>query len=393
MARASAAPRARSFRAAPLAGRRLRLGYVLGDFRQHAVSFFIEQLFRHHDRRRVELFAYSNHDWSDSVTARIRSQAEHWLQIDRMADAAVRERIEADRIDVLVHLSGHTTLNRMGVFALRAAPVQAEYLGGLASSGLTEMDYWIGDAIVTPAELDSQFSERVWRLPRTWVSYEGRQDAPPPRREPQRDGAVTVGSFTNLKKLNPATFSLWARVLHALPEASLLLKSKDLADPGNRRRIRDGLAAHGIAPHRVELQDTSATSGWSSHMAYYGRLDVALDPVDTHSGATTTCDALWMGVPVITKLGDRMGSRMTATSLHALGHPEWIAQSDVDYVEKAVALARDEERRRGLRLTLRDEMARSPLCDASGLATSLEDAYAEMVERVPGRQAVPRKSA
>jgi predicted O-linked N-acetylglucosamine transferase (SPINDLY family) len=281
----------------------------------------------------------------------------------------------------------------MGVFALRAAPVQAEYLGGLASSGLTEMDYWLGDAIVTPADSDSHFSERVWRLPRVWVSYEGRQDAPQPRRALQEDGAMRVGSFVNLKKLNPATFSLWARVLHALPEANLLLKSRDLADPGNRRRILDALSAHGVAPDRVELRDTSATSGWSSHMAYYDRLDVALDPIDTHSGATTTCDALWMGVPVVTRPGDRMGSRMTAALLAPLGCSEWIAQSDEEYVARVVALARDPGRRGMLRLGLRDQVARSSLCDASGLATCLEDAYAEMVERVPARQQVPRKSA
>ena len=294
---------------------------------------------------------------------------------------------------MLGYLSRHPPRTRSGDIALRAAPVQAEYLGGLASSGLSEMDYWLGDDIVTPAQADAHFSEQVWRLPRVWVSYDGRQDAPPPRREADRDGVLRVGSFNNLKKLTPATFALWAGVLHALPQAMLLLKTRDLDDPRNRQRILHSFAAHGIAPGRIELQGTRATRSWSDHMACYDRLDIALDPVDTHSGATTTCDALWMGVPVITRLGQRLGSRMTATMLGALGCPEWIAQSDQEYIDKVVALARDPARRGAPRQQLRDQMAHSPLCDAHALATCLEDAYAQMFERWLRRQESTKRRA
>ena len=205
------AARNRVFQRAPLAGRRLRVGYVSGDFRQHAVSYFIEQLFTHHDRKRVELFAYSNSVIQDAVTIRLHALAEHWVQITGMNDTVARDRIEADGIDVLIDLSGHTSGNRMGVFALRAAPVQAYYLGYFASTGLTEMDYWIGDEIVTPPETDSHFSEQVWRLPRVWVSYKTIADAPDPDWCPATDGSVWVGSFNNLGKLTPKTLALWPR--------------------------------------------------------------------------------------------------------------------------------------------------------------------------------------
>jgi predicted O-linked N-acetylglucosamine transferase (SPINDLY family) len=249
------------------------------------------------------------------------------------------------------------------------------------------MDYWLGDAIVMPPETDAHFSEQVWRLPRVWVSYDGKADAPRPAPRVAADGVVRLGSVANLSKLTPETLSLWARLLQALPEGRLLLKTKGLADPGVRQRILGILAANGTAPERVELQDWETTQDWTAHMGTYHRLDVALDPVDVHTGATTTCDALWMGVPVITKLGDRMGFRMTATALNALGHPEWIAKSDAEYVDKVVALARDAARRAELRLQLRDEMARSPLCDARDLARSLEDAYVAMYERWLAAQA------
>ncbi len=376
----------RNFYRPPLAGRRLRVGYVSGDFRQHAVSYFVEQLFAHHDRGRVELFAYSSNGQRDVVTERLQASVEHWVPLVGVSDAAARERIEVDGIDVLIDLSGHTSHNRLGVFARRAAPVQVHYLGFMASTGLTEMDYWIGDEILTPFETDSHFSEQVWRLPRVWVSYEGKEDASLPDWHSIQNGTVWLGSFNDLGKLTPATLALWAQVLHALPEARLLLKTKDLADNSNRQRILDVLASQGIVPDRIELQDRSITPDWTAHMAYYNRLDIALDPVGGVGGGTTTCDALWMGVPVITLKGDRMASRMTSSMLNAIGHQEWIACSEAEYVGKVVTLARDVAQRKALRLVQRNQMAHSPLCDAKSLVVHLENAYFEMFERWLERQ-------
>ncbi|MDD5299165.1 MAG: tetratricopeptide repeat protein [Gallionella sp.] len=375
----------RTFNRIPLAGMRLRVGYVSGDYRQHAVSYFIEQLFAHHDRARIELFAYSNHVQSDTVTERLRALVEHWVPIAGIPDAAIRERIEADGIDVLIDLSGHTGHSRLGIFARRAAPVQAHYLGYFASTGLTEMDYWIGDEILTPPETDSHFSERVWRLPRVWVSYDGKAGVPVPDWQPSQDGVVWLGSFNNLSKLTPATLNLWAKVLHALPEGKLLLKTKELSDNVTRQRILDAMSGYGIGSDRIELQGSSATPGWMEHMAYYNRLDIALDPVGGVGGGTTTCDALWMGVPVIACEGDRMASLMTASMLNAVGRSEWVARSEAEYMGKVIALARDVEQRKALRFVQRNRMASSPLCDARGLAMSLENAYFEMFEEKMGQ--------
>jgi predicted O-linked N-acetylglucosamine transferase (SPINDLY family) len=370
----------RIFQRAPLAGRRLKVGYVSGDFFQHAVSNFIEQLFRQHDSSRIELYAYANNNFRDAVTERLHALTDHWIQIGGLNDAIVRDRIEADGIDVLIDLAGHTANNRLGVFARRAAPVQAYYLGYFASTGLSEMDYWIGDEIVTPPETDSHFSEQVWRLPRVSWSYDGK-DAPPPDWRPASDGTVWLGSFNQLGKLTPATLALWAEILHALPEGKLLIKTKELADPLNRQRILDALTGHGITPDRIELQDGSSTPGWREHMAYYNRLDIVLDPVGAMGGVTSTCDALWMAVPVITLEGDRVASRATAALVNSIGHPEWIARSAAEYLDKVVALARNSELRIALRASQRDCMTDSPLCDAKDLAANLENAYLDMFKR------------
>jgi protein O-GlcNAc transferase len=373
--------REKIFQRPALAGRRLKVGYVSGDYCTHAVSYFIEQLFAHHDRARIELFAYSAHGQRDAVTARLQALADRWVSVVGIPDTMVLDQIESDGIDVLVDLSSHTAHNRLGVFARRAAPVQAHYLGYFASTGLTEMDYFIGDEILTPPETDDHFCEQVWRLPRVRACYDGKTDAPEHNWQPASDGSVRLGSFNNLGKITPQTVGLWAEVLHALPEGKLLLKTKELADAGNRRRILDAMAGHGISQDRIELQDSGATPGWREHMAYYDRLDIVLDPVGAHGGYTTTCDALWMGAPVIALEGGRMALRMAASILDALGHPGWIAGSEAEYVAKVVALARDAEQRKILRASQRERMAASPLCDAKGMTVSLENAYSEMFER------------
>jgi protein O-GlcNAc transferase len=375
------AARHRILQHSPLAGRRLRVGYMSGDYRKHSMSNFVGHLFTYHDRNRIELFAYSTQSYRDEVTERLHALVDHWVVIEGMSDAEARDRIEVDDIDVLIDFSGHTRHNRLGVFARRAAPVQAYYLGYFASTGLTEMDYWIGDEIATPPETDSHFSERVWRLPRVWLSYEGKDDAPVSAWQPSLDGTIWLGSFNNLGKLTPATLALWAKVLHALPEGKLLLKTKGLINAGNRQRILSDMSGHGISPDRIDLQGSNITPGWSDHMSYYDRLDIALDPVGGVCGGTTSCDALWMAVPVVSFEGDRMASRMTASMLSAISHPEWIARSDAEYVDKVVALARDVEQRKVLRSNQRNRMANSPLCDARGLALSLENAYFEMFSR------------
>lgn len=371
----------RRFELAPLTGRRLRVGYISSDFYLHAVSYFMEPVLAAHDRERIELFAYAANTKSDAVTARLQQLVEHWVPVAGLSHQEIAQRILADGIDVLVDLAGHTAYNNMPVFAARVAPVQLYYLGYFATTGLQEMDYWIGDPMMTPPELDSHFSEQVWRLPRTMVAYGGNADAPETAWRPAADGTIWLGSFHALLKLTPQTLALWARLLHTLPEAKLLLKTRELADPAKRQRILDALVAHGVLPERIELQDGSSTPSWAEHMAYYDRLDIALDPVGTWCGNTTTCDALWMGAPVIGLMGDSCQLRMTGPMLAALGHPEWSANSEDEYVEKVVGLARDRALRERLRPAQRAKMAASTLCDAADLTQQLEQAYTEMYLR------------
>jgi predicted O-linked N-acetylglucosamine transferase (SPINDLY family) len=334
----------------------------------------MEQLFSCHDRSRIELFAYSNNRTRDDVTERLNILAEHWIPIATMSDAQVCERIEADKIDVLIDLSAHTAHNRLGVFARRAAPVQATYLY-FASTGLSEMDYWIGDEILAPVELNNQFSETIWRLPRVWLAYKTITEAPIPGWHPAADGKIRLGCFNNLGKITPHTLLVWAQILNAMPEGRLLIKNKELTDAGNRQYILSEMALHGIDAGRIELQPGS---NWHEYMAQHDQLDIALDPIGGHGGGTSTCDALWMGVPVIHLQGDHVGSRFSASLLTAIGRSEWIAHSENEYVEKVITLARNVEHRKQLRLEQRNIMSLSPLCDAQGLARSLEDAYSRM---------------
>ena len=358
--------------------RPLRIGYVSGDFRQHAVCAFLEALFAGHDRQRCEVFAYAASPRTDAVTARLRDGADHWVDLAGCDDAAAVERIRRDGIDVLVDLAGHTGGNRLPVFARRAAPVQAHYLGYFASTGLAAMDYLISDATVVPPGADGDFSEKVWRLPRVWVAYHPVFDAPEPAWKPDPAGRIWFGSFNKLSKLTAATVALWGAVLRECRQGHLLLKAAAFDSPAIREQWLRIFAEQGVEPARLHL--TGREAGWAEHMALYDCLDIALDPVGGHCGVTTTCDALWMGVPVITLAGTGMIRRMGASILTGLGRPEWIAADADDYVAKAVRLAGQVAERQAMRVAQRDAMRRSPLGDTAGLARSLEDAYAAMFD-------------
>jgi predicted O-linked N-acetylglucosamine transferase (SPINDLY family) len=365
----------KTFMRLPLTARKLKVAYVSGDFRKHATSYFIEQLFAQHDRSKVELYAYSNNRTRDDITERINSLVDHWTVIAGKSDDEVCNTITADGIDVLIDLSGHSANNRLSVFARRAAPVQVSYLY-FASTGLSEMDYWIGDEILTPPELDDQFSEKVWRLPRTWLAYQTITAAPAPQWQVKDN--ICLGCFNNLGKITPQTLQLWAKILRAHPDATLLLKNKDLADESNRQRILSELAALGIEASRIELL---VGSPWIDYMAQHDRLDIALDPIAGHGGGTSTCDALWMGVPVIHLKGDHVGSRFAASILNAIGHPEWIADTEDDYLDKTLALAKNVALRKQLQATQRDTMSHSQLCNARDLAQTLEAVYTKMFQQ------------
>jgi protein O-GlcNAc transferase len=368
--------RAKTFQRPESSGRRLRVGYVSGDFRQHAVAVFFEQILANRNTERSEVWLYSNNLHEDAVSERLKAMAVHWVSATSLSDQALCDRIADDAIDVLIDLSGHTAHNRLRVFASRAAPVQAHFLGYFASTGLREMDYLIADQALVPDESITHFSEVVWRLPRPWVSYAASDDAPMIRAMTGCNGRIQLGSFNSLGKLNDKTLALWAQILKVLPEAHLLLKAKELSEPTNCSRLVNKFGRLGVAADRIELVD--ATSTWREHMELYNRLDIALDPIASHSGVTTTCDALWMGVPLVTLAGGRFSQRQGVSILTALGQEDWIAQSEQAYINKVVQLASDVALRTDLRQTQRDRMNRSHLCDAKGLADALDDAYVAM---------------
>jgi len=379
------AGRAACFRHAPPAAddtrgrdKPLRIGYVSPDLKHHAVSRFFEPLLAAHDRSRVEVYCYAEVAAPDAVTERLKAQADHWRTTVGKSDAEVARQIFEDGIDILIDLAGHTADNRLQVFTYKPAPIHASYLGYCTTTGLEAMDYWITDAVVTPEDTVERTCETIWRLPRCWLCYRpdpGTGSEAPAVTPRPTDGPVTFGSFNQLSKLSESVIALWSEVLKAVPDARLLLKAQPLADEGVRAEIRGRFARLGVASDRLDLRGATL-----DFLLEYGEVDIALDPFPRTGGATTT-DALWMGVPVVTLAGERMIERQGASLLTAVGLEELIATDRADYVAKAVALARNPERRARLRSELRERMAASELCDGRGLAAALEDAYREMWHR------------
>jgi predicted O-linked N-acetylglucosamine transferase (SPINDLY family) len=358
------------------ADRRLRIGYLSGDFALHPVAFFIEPVLVAHDRAAVQVFRYSNAARPDDDTARLRRRADHWRDVVGLGDDALAQRVREDAIDVLIDLAGHTAANRLRALARRPAPVQATYLGYPDTTGTSAIDYRITDEIADPQGADPFYTERLLRLPRCAWCYRPPDLSPHPNALPAKTtGVVNFGSFNALAKVSPETVGLWSRVLHAVPKARLMIKSAPLAEDSARQRVTDAFAAHGVAADRLILRGRDESM--KHHLRTYHEVDVALDPFPYH-GTTTTCDALWMGVPVISLAGEAHVSRVGASLLHALGLDAMVAWSPDDYVDIARRVAADAPALAKLRATLRERMKKSPLTDAQDMSRTLEDAYRHM---------------
>jgi predicted O-linked N-acetylglucosamine transferase (SPINDLY family) len=356
--------------------RRLRIGYVSGDFFSHSVAYFIEPLLAAHDRDRVELFAYADVARPDAVTQRLRGHVPNWRNISGMSNPQLADTVRGDAIDLLVDLGGHTAGNRLLAFARKPAPVQVTYLGYPNTTGMSAMDYRLTDARADPPGAEALHSEKLMRLPDTFLCYRPPEDAPPVAAPPATaNGFVTFGSFNAVSKINDPLLDLWARVLAAVPGSRLLLKAKHLSAEINRRRVHGAMAARGVDAGRVELLPPTARV--PEHLALYGRMDVALDSFPYH-GTTTTCEALWMGVPVVTLAGDRHVSRVGVSLLTTVGLAECIAATEAEYVARAAALAGDAGRLKTLRTGMREQVRASALCDAPRFARNVEAAYRDM---------------
>jgi predicted O-linked N-acetylglucosamine transferase (SPINDLY family) len=358
-------------------GRRLRIGYVTGDLhRQHPVNIFMLPVLLRHDHSAFEICVYYTGSMHDEYTRRAKSSADRWLEAAALDDAALQQAIVADEIDILVDLAGHTSTHRLGVFAMRAAPVQATFLGYPHSTGLSSIDWIIGDASVSPADHGPLFSEGIAQLPGSVFCWASIDEYPlPPSRA--HETQVVFGSFNNAMKLSPATIALWAQVLKAVPESMLLLKAPSLKDEAVRARFASLFSAQGIARERIVFR---GPSGLAQMMQEYGDIDIALDPTP-YCGGTTTLQALWMGVPVVTLTGGNFAGRMGASFLRTISIPDWVATSESDYVVKAAALAAQVGTLQRQRAQLRARIARSPLCDIETYVHDLEALYRRMWER------------
>lgn len=353
-------------------GRRLRVGYVSPDFRRHAVASFLLPLLRQHDPDRFEVICYSSVEKPDEVTAQLRKHATGWHDVVRLSDDRLAARIREDRIDILVDLAQHTAGNRLPAFARKPAPVQVTWLGYPGTTGLAAMDYRLTDPHLDAEGTDAFYVERSVRLPHCFWCYQ------PPEGTPDvselaalAGGGITFGCLNTFRKVNPPVLLAWCALLRRMPRARLLLHAHR---GSHRQRARDLLIAGGIDPARLEWIDPVSVG---AYFHLYHRIDIALDPFP-FTGGTTTCDALWMGVPVIGMAGRTAVGRASLSILTNAGLPEWVADNVEQYIDLAASLADDRDRLRELRRNLRARVAQSPLMDAPRFAREVEEAYIQM---------------
>ena len=360
---------------------RLRVGLVSGDLRNHPVGWFLEGVVRNLDKSRIELVAYSMNPKDDALSSRIRTDFAKWTAVAGTDDAELADWIREDRIDILLDLAGHSGYNRLPLFARKAAPIQASWMGYLASTGVSEIDYVFADRLSVPDAERGQFTEEVWYLPDTIFCFTPPPETatvfamPPPA---LRNQYVTFGTFQRVNKLSDACLASWGRVLSRLPSARLRLQNGGLNSPQACQRLYGRLRQFGIASERVTILGPIALR--ADYLATYGEVDVVLDTFP-HPGVTTTCEALWMGVPTVTLGGQTMLERIGASLLTCAGLSHWVAWTQEEYVDLAVRHACDIAGLASLRTQLRQRVLATPLFDARQFALRLEQALFSMWER------------
>jgi protein O-GlcNAc transferase len=359
------------------------VGYLSPNFRHHSVAFFIEPVLEHHDRSHFHVFAYSDVYSGDAVTQRIAGKVETWRDVSRLGTDQIAAQILEDKIDVLVDLAGHTSFRQMLLMSMRVAPVQATYLGYPNTTGLDTVDFRLTDDVADPqGKADSFASEKLVRLPRGFLCYRppASDGMPEPTVAPALSkGFVTFGSFNNLNKVSPRTMDLWASILREVPRSRLYLKARQLADPTAQAGMAEGFQQRGVEADRVSTFPWAGSQ--NEHLRLYNEIDIALDTFP-YNGTTTTCEALWMGVPVITLYGNTHRSRVGLSLLRRCGLDELAAATADEYVQRSAALASDGQRVQRFHSELRSILSSSSLVDAAGFCTHLESAYRGMIESV-----------
>ena len=362
----------------------LRVGLVSGDFRNHPGGYFLENLLKNIDTGQVELFAYPINLMEDDLTARIRPRFAAWKPLAGLNDETAARLIHADGMHLLLDLSGHTRSNRLPIFAWKPAPVQASWLGYFASTGMAEMDYLVADPVSVPESNQVHFTEEIWNLPETRFCFT------PPAVDMElgvsqlpalRNGCITFGCFQNLAKLNDDMLTLWGRIFQQLPKARLRLQNAHFNSPGMQEDLRCRLTAKGITPERITLEKGAPRA---EYLAAHADIDIILDTFP-FGGGTTTCEALWMGVPTVTLAGNTMVGRQGASMLSCAGLADWIADDAEDYVAKTVDHASDFEKLARLRAGLRKQVLASPLFDGPRFARNFAAALWGMWQRYQGK--------
>ena len=356
--------------------RRLRLGFVSPDWGRHPVGFFLVRGLENLDRNQWEAVGYNDRVNADEMTARLQAATTDWRDVRGLSDEELAQRIRDDRIDILFDLTGHTAKNRLLMFARKPAPIQVTWAGYVGTTGLKAMDYLLADRHQVPPGAEVHYCEKILRMPDGYVTYDPPQYAPPVSPLPAlQQGCVTFGSFNNPTKLNRRVFEVWAQILRRVPRSRLVLKYSGMDDASMAKVRTDEFVSLGIDRQRIECLGSSPHPAL---LAEYQRIDLALDPFP-YNGGLTTCEALWMGVPVVTCPGETFASRHSLGHLSNVGLTETIASTLDEYVERAVSLANDLPRLAALRAGLRERMAASPLCDgrrfAANLTILLRDAW------------------
>ncbi len=353
--------------------RRLRVGYVSPYFREHAVNFFTEPLITSHDHGAFEIFLYSDNRRDNDATERLRAASDHWRDVRYKSHAELAELVREDRIDILVDLTGHIALHRLLAFARRPAPVQVTYIGYQNTTGMSAMDYRLTDERADPPGTDCYYTEKLARLPRSYFCYRPAEDVPEVTPLPAlANGHVTFGSFNNFTKVTPQVIDTWIEILRRVPDSRLLV----LANRGGyvQQQFEQKARTSGVEPGRIELFDRMPRLDYYQLVA---RADIALDPFP-FNGHTTTCDCVWLGLPVVMLQGDTYATRFGSGVLAPVGLERQITRTVDEYVERAVELASDVEGLSELRRELRPRMADSVLLDFQGFARDVEAAYRQM---------------
>ncbi len=356
--------------------RKLRIGYVSPDFRDHPVPYFLDPVLRRHDREKFEIYAYSNTIYENPVMERMKAHVDVWHDIYGFDVKKITDIIMQDQIDILIDVAGHTGHNSLDVFAGRAAPVQATWLGYPATTGVPAMDYRITDSYAEPAGTTEYLStETLWRLPHIFCAYSPHEKCPEVIDHPpfEDNGYITFGCFNNFNKVRDPVLAAWSKILEKIPDSRLLIEIAGIEDAKFMNKVHERFRRHRISLDRVVFEPWKK----ENQFVLYNKIDISLDPFPC-AGGTTSMDTLWMGVPFVTLAGKTFVSRMGVTILSNAGLPELIAQNVEEYISIAVNLAADKNRLKNLRHNLRERFAKSPAMDHAAFTSDMEQAYRGM---------------